>query len=119
MRRGALVAFAVALPVWTWMLLAPNPVPPAVRELLGFWEHAVFVAAKSLHAGVYAGLAALGTVAAGPQWRAVAAGLVLHGAATEAGQQWCDLGRTGSVRDVVIDCVGVAAGTAAVRRWRP
>lgn len=113
-----LLAFAVALPVWTWLLLTPNPVPPAVRELLGFWDHAAFVAAKSLHAGVYAGLAALGTAAAGPRWRAVVAGLMLHGAATEIGQTYTP-NRSGSVRDVLIDWSGIAAGTYVVRRRLP
>jgi hypothetical protein len=49
--------FAVLLGLWTWKLLAPNPVPEAVSaHIPGDWK---FYLAKSLHAVAYAFLAAL------------------------------------------------------------
>ena len=118
MRTAALVVLALLLPVWTWALVTPNPVPPAVEGLLGFWEHAKFAAAKSLHAGVYAALAGLGVYGLGPRWKFAVVGLMLHGVATEIIQTAVP-GRSGSVRDVLIDWAGIAVATLVVRRWRP
>lgn len=119
--RVAAVLLAVAICGWTWVLLAPNPVPAPVKAWLGFWDWAAFLVAKGLHLGVYAGLAALAAVAtrdAGPRAGWLAAGcLLLHGAATEVGQTYVP-NRGGSGRDVAIDWAGVAAGTLAARRVR-
>ena len=116
MRTAALVTFAIVLPVWTYLLLVPNPVPPAVVELLGFWEHAKFVAAKSLHASCYAFLTFVGIAGFGRRsalWVALA--LVLHGALTEYGQTFVP-NRTGKWLDVGIDTAGVIIGSLAARR---
>lgn len=117
MRAAALAILLVALPVWTVLLLVPNPVPTPVRALLGFWEHALFVAAKATHAGCYAFLACAAVVAFGRRragW--VVLVLVLHGAATECGQTLVP-NRGGTVRDAAIDAAGVLAGVAVARRW--
>ncbi len=122
-RRLALAALAGLVPLWTWGLLHPNPVPPAVKGLLGFWDQAFFVAAKLTHAGVYGLLALLGVAAAWPSRRALglAVGAVmLHGVATEIGQTFVP-NRHGCVQDVLIDWAGVGAAVllcVQVLRWR-
>jgi len=115
------VVFAVALGGWTWLLLTPNPVPPPVAAVFGFHAWASFFAAKVLHVGAYAVLAALAAVAvrdAGPRAGHLAAGfMLLHGVATEIGQTYVP-NRSGSVRDVGLDWIGITAGTLAVWRFR-
>jgi VanZ family protein len=114
------VAFAVVLAVWTWELLAENPVPPEVSALIpDGWK---FWLAKGLHVVGYAFLTVLAAVLPVPRlyfWLAVAL-LGLHGIATEIGQTFVN-GRHGSVRDVLLDWAGVGLGLAAnwlVRWWR-
>ncbi len=106
---------------WTWALLTPHPVPPPVEAVFGLHAWAAFVAAKVLHLGAYALLAALAAIVvrgAGPRTGYWAAGvLLLHGVATEIGQTYVP-NRSGSVRDVAIDWAGIAGGTLAVRRFR-
>ena len=117
MRPLPLALFVAVLPVWTYLLLVPNPVPPVVRDLLGFWDHAAFVAAKSLHAGAYAFLTLAGAVGFGRRFAVwVALAMAAHGAATEYGQTFVP-NRTGKVLDAVIDAAGAAAGGVAARRW--
>jgi VanZ family protein len=95
--------------LWTWKLLEPNPVPEAVSEHLT--GDSRFFAAKALHAGAYAFLTVLAvTLPVRGYWRWFFVGLLLlHGIGTEIGQTFVP-GRTGSVRDVLIDWVGVGAG---------
>jgi VanZ family protein len=101
--------FLVFLGLWTWKLLEPNPVPEAVSEHLK--GDLRFFAAKGLHAAAYAFLAVLAvTLPLKRHWRWFFVGLLaLHGVATEIGQTFVP-GRTGSVRDVLIDWAGVGAG---------
>ena len=124
MRRSfALVTLAVLVPLWTWGLLHENPVPPAVKELLGFWDMAFFVASKTLHASVYGLLALLALLAAWPSRVAARLGVgavMLHGVATEIGQTYVP-NRHGCVQDVLIDWAGVGAAVllcVQVLRWR-
>lgn len=117
MRIAALIVFCVILSVWTYLLLIPNPVPPGVNDLLGFWEHAKFVAAKSLHASCYGFLTLVGCAAFG--WRRVkwvALAMVAHGAVTEYGQTFVP-NRTGTVQDVFIDAAGVTVAYLLVRQF--
>jgi VanZ family protein len=104
----------VFLGLWTWKLLEPNPVPEALSEHLK--GDVRFAAAKSLHACGYGFLTLLAVTLPVPNyWRWFFAGLLaLHGVATEIGQTYVP-GRTGSVRDVLIDWVGVGL---ALLVWR-
>lgn len=103
------VAFGLILGLWTWQLLVPHPVPPAVRD--EFSPDLLFLASKLAHAGAYAFLTVL--AAALPvsrrQQRLVVAGLLLHAVGTEIGQTFVP-NRTGRVWDVLIDWGGVALG---------
>ncbi|MBP3959161.1 VanZ family protein [Gemmata sp. G18] len=100
--------FALFLGLWTWKLLEPIPVPEALVGRLGDWK---FYAAKLLHAGAYAFLTVLAVTLPLPRyWRWYFVGLLaLHGGATEIGQTFVP-SRTGSVRDVAIDWVGISLG---------
>jgi len=110
------VTFAVALAVWTWKLLEPNPVPAPIRDLLGFWDWLPFLAAKALHVSGYAFLTITGQLAVVRRHRlTVAALLIAHGVATEIGQTYVP-NRHGCIRDVLIDAAGVAAGTLLLLR---
>lgn len=119
--RTRLLAWAVfvpALALWTWKLLAPNPVPEPLHELLSLYDWLPFLLAKCLHLGGYAFLTALLWVAVPRRWRwAAVAFMLLHGVGTEIGQTFVP-NRTGTVRDVVIDWFGVAVGWLAARRLR-
>lgn len=109
-----LFALLALLALWTWKLLEPQPVPEALAAKLK--GETRFVAAKSLHACGYFTLTLLAVTLPVPNyWRwYFAALLALHGVATEVGQTYVP-GRVGSVRDVLIDWIGVAT---AVLAWR-
>ncbi len=102
------LVFALVFGLWTWKLLEPTPIPESLGGRLGDWK---FYAAKLLHAGAYAFLTVLATTLPLPRyWRWYFVGLLaLHGIATEIGQTFVP-NRTGSVRDVVIDWVGIGLG---------
>lgn len=104
--------FAVFLAVllfWTYELLAQNPVPAAVsRAIPDEWK---FWLAKGLHVAAYAFLTVLAAWLPLPRaffWGVVVI-LLLHGVATEFGQTLVE-GRQGSIRDVLLDWLGVAIG---------
>ena len=113
--------FVALLAVWTYLLVKENPIPEVVEE---FPLEFRFLAAKCLHAGVYAGLTVFAgllplpaTVARRARLTLIAL-LVAHGAGTEYAQTFVP-GRTGTKRDVAIDWGGVTAGVVvlwAVRR---
>jgi VanZ family protein len=103
--------FAIVLALWTWKLLSPNPVPESVSSLIsGDWR---FWLAKSLHAGAYAFLTLLALTLPVPRyWRWYFVGLLaFHGAMTEVGQTFVP-NRSGSVRDVLLDWLGIALASA-------
>ena len=108
--------FLALLGLWTWKLLVPSPVPEELKDGLAAFK-LDYLAAKSLHAGGYALLTVLGgTLRPGRGWRVgVAVFLMLHGIGTEIGQTYVP-NRTGTVRDVVIDWCGIAAGAWVLRR---
>ncbi len=111
-----LLVLLALLGLWTWKLLEPIPVP---KHLTAHWsDDLLFVAAKGLHAGSYAVLALLAVTLPVPNhWRWFFAGLLaLHGVATEIGQTFVP-GRGGSVRDVLIDWLGIALGVLVWRVW--
>ncbi|MDB5313545.1 MAG: VanZ family protein [Gemmataceae bacterium] len=111
------LVFLTFLPLWTWKLLEPHPVPEHLKAGLDR-AGLSFVAAKSLHASGYAFLTVLaGTLPVPRRWRIFLVGLlVLHGVATEIGQTFVP-NRTGRVYDVLIDWTGIAAGVLVVRWW--
>jgi VanZ family protein len=111
-----LLLWAVLLGAWTAALLTPDPVRLA-QEVLP--EPVEFPAAKLLHLGAYAALAALGCVLR-PLGRfrwVLLVVLSLHGMGTEYCQQFIPL-RGPSVRDVLIDHAGIFLGALAVWLWR-
>jgi VanZ family protein len=108
------VVWAALLALWTFGLLAPDPVPPGVSVPRGF----AFPVAKCLHVSAYTLLAALLAwlpVGPGLRW-ALALGLVLHGGATEFVQTFIPT-RTGTLRDVALDTLGVTLGVALSWAW--
>jgi VanZ family protein len=104
------LAWLTILALWTVALLTPHP-EQATGVALS--REASFVVAKSLHLAAYAGLTALLFWLPGPaawHWLLLAT-LSLHGAVTEYLQQFIE-GRTGSLRDVALDHLGIALGFA-------
>src|SRR5262245_45420850 len=104
------------LAAWTAALLMPVP-ERAVRDA-GVSREGAFWFGKSLHVGVYAVLAATSVWLPLPRrWRwAPLLLLSLHAFATEALQNLVPT-RTGSLRDVGLDHLGILIGVA-VTRWR-
>ena len=101
--------------VWTFCLVTTYPVH-AGRAVLA--QAADFPVSKVLHVVSYAFLTVLSAwLQVRGLWRwLLLVFLVLHGAATEFIQQWVPE-RTGSVRDVLLDCVGIGIGFALTWRW--
>ena len=100
------VLFIGFLGLWTYELLAPNPVPRWILDLIpDEWK---FYLAKGLHVGGYAFLTLLAAFLPIPRWCywLVVGGLFLHGVGTEVGQSYIE-GRQGSMRDIILDWVGV------------
>ncbi len=116
-RRIAAAIFFVLLPLWTWKLLDPRPLPFELEE----WKIIKLVLAKLLHVTMYASL----TYLAGkwlPQRRPVLTFalslLMLHGVATEILQTFVP-NRSGKATDVLIDWTGILIGLAIGRsQWR-
>jgi VanZ family protein len=100
------VIFLGFLGFWTYELLSPNPVPRSILDMIPVeWR---FYLAKGLHVGSYAFLTLLAAFLPIPRmyfWLVVG-GLILHGVGTEIGQTYVAK-REGSIRDVILDWVGV------------
>lgn len=114
-RLAAGLVFFAVLPVWTWLLVKPgNPTDEVHRVLYNSWEYLPLIASKGLHAIVFAGLAFLGWTwpPSGRVRTTVMALLVLYGIGTEIVQVYVPY-RTGMLRDVFVNCAGIAAGVAA------
>jgi len=108
-------AFLILIALWTVALLLPVPNQTANEALGGpLW---VFVLGKSLHVGAYLFLAVLGGTAflSYRRWFWITPGLVAHGAVAEFFQQF--VGRTASVRDVLLDGLGAILGCCIVLWW--
>jgi VanZ family protein len=108
------LSWSLFLTLWTLALLTPQPVQVADAVLP---EETVFPASKLLHVLGYALLAVL--TAALPlrgrtRWWFFAL-LALHAAGTEFGQQFVPP-RTGCLRDVGLDHVGIVVGVICT--WR-
>jgi VanZ family protein len=101
----------IALTVWTIALVSPDPVRKRIVP-----EEAAFSLAKLLHVSAYAFLTVLLAwlpVSTRMRYR-MAIGLVGHGALTEFLQTFVE-GRTGSIRDVLFDALGVGIGLLLMR----
>jgi VanZ family protein len=109
--------FLLFLGLWTWKLLEPNPVPePVLKGIPTDWK---FWLSKFLHVCGYAFLTVLASwlPLRRPYFWGVVAFLALHAIGTEIGQSYVP-NRHGSVRDVVIDWVGIGMGLLALRWWK-
>jgi VanZ family protein len=107
--------------VWSTALLVPDPIDILLRHTEGVVElshRTTFLMAKSLHVAAYALAAVLtGWLHTSTRWRwGLLAFWSLHACATEYGQTFVP-GRTGSVRDVIIDHIGLAIGLSLSWRW--
>lgn len=108
------------LGAWTVALLVPQPIQPGtgLRD-----PDFLFTTAKLLHVLAYAALAGLGTWFAVSirQYVLVPGTLIVHACVTEW-LQWSlpELGRFGTVRDALLDCLGIGLGMGLVviRKWR-
>jgi VanZ family protein len=118
MNRAALhaAAFFTALALWTYGLLTPVPHKEAEQVLGG--SEPVFWFGKILHVCVYATLTLLGgsmRLTRTQRWLVLFL-MAAHGCVTEFLQQFVE-GRTGCVRDVGLDCLGITLGVFAGWRW--
>ncbi|MBY0528463.1 MAG: VanZ family protein [Gemmataceae bacterium] len=101
---------------WSVALLMRNPVEPGngLRD-----PHFLFYVSKGVHISSYVLLTILTAWLRTRGW--VRWGLLvflfIHASATEFAQAVLPLGRSGSVRDVVLDLVGIAIGVALTWRW--
>jgi VanZ family protein len=106
---------------WSTALLVPDPVGFVFGHgdgSLDIPDDVKFLMAKSLHVTAYALAAILtGSLHAPGRWRWVLLAFwSLHACGTEIGQLFVPT-RTGSVRDVVLDHVGLLIGLALSWRW--
>lgn len=109
------VLFFLFLGLWTWKLLEPNPVPEVLAT--GIPTDWKFWLAKALHAGAYAfltGLASRLPVHRSYFW-CIVVFLALHAVGTEIGQSYIP-NRHGSLRDVIIDWLGIGLGVKVASR---
>jgi VanZ family protein len=110
------VGFVALWVAWTVALLAP--VPKQTASVVLPTDEAKFWFGKSLHVCTYAFLTIAGISL--PWSRKQRLGLLLalflHGVATEILQQFVP-GRTGSVRDVLLDSAGILLGWAILSWW--
>lgn len=108
-------AFGLALALWTVALWMPVPTESANKALGSPWW--AFLFGKTLHVSVYCFLTVLGATALMrfAKWGWIPPVLVLHGMLTEFVQQF--VGRTGSIRDLLLDSSGILIGSIIVIGW--
>ncbi|HEY2787182.1 MAG TPA: VanZ family protein [Fimbriiglobus sp.] len=106
-------AFVVPFTVFTVLLLIPHPNPVKIEI---HWL--AYLVQKSAHLCGYAYLAAVGYLfpkIVRYRWGVILF-LMLHGIGTEIGQTYVP-GRSGQVKDVLIDWCGITVGLLAARRF--
>lgn len=108
------VVFWIGLVVWTVLLVRPTTTFQPVSDELASWSDLLpFLVSKALHLTAYAGLAATALWLFRRRWWVVAA-VAVHAVVGEVGQyagnEWYATGRTGTVKDVLIDWVGIGIG---------
>ena len=111
------IAWCAYVVPMTVLLVMPGP-NEGGGFLGGLEPHQQTFVAKSVHVAIYAGLTILtGWLRVSPGWRLVLLFvLMLHGAATEFIQQFVP-NRTGALRDVLFDHLGVAVGLCISWKW--
>jgi len=113
--RIHIAVFLFAIALWTVALLLPVPNESANKALGSpLWA---FLFGKSLHVCAYLFLTVLGGTAffAYKRWFWILPLLMLHGAVSEFLQQFVD--RTASVRDVLLDTLGILLGSCVLLWW--
>lgn len=117
--------FVLLLLYWSYLLVKPSPVPENLLEGIPWFDLVMlkFILAKTLHLCSYIFMAVLGgsLLPPGRLRTALYVGLIAHGALAELaqwlGNMYFQTNRFGSVRDVVIDAVGVGIGAYILKRW--
>jgi VanZ family protein len=106
------LAFFIA---WTVALLVPIPDAPMP---VGDGPDLKWLIGKPLHVSAYAFLTILAAwlPIPGRWWLLIPLVLLVHAGATEFLQNFVE--RTGSVRDVLLDWLGIALGLVITWRWR-
>lgn len=114
------LAFWLALATWTVLLVRPTP-KEAVTALNDLSDILPWLVAKALHVTGYAGFAVGALVLFRHRWWVLGA-VAAHAVLGELGQYWGDVwfatGRVGSVKDVLIDWLGMAIGVGLWWAWR-
>lgn len=112
-RRWLWVGWGTALAVWTYMLLSPE-VSKELGEIVPTTQR--YVASKGLHVAGYAFFAIIVPYLTDSIRfrRTLWFSLVAHGILTECIQPY--VGRSGEVRDAILDTVGVGMGLM-LSRW--
>lgn len=112
--RVACLVWFVSLSVLTWKLLDPNPIPKGMEPPIDL----AYILAKSFHVCCYAYVTALGLwLSSSPKWRlGYIAFMVWHAIGTEIAQSYIPT-RSGSVKDVAFDYLGITMGFFVIRFW--
>lgn len=105
---ASVAVFVILLALLTRGLL--TPVPASAVQITG-GDDSSFWISKCVHVGAYGFMAWIAArLPIGRRWRiGLVILLLLHGGLTEYLQQF--VGRGASLRDVILDCIGVALGT--------
>jgi len=110
------LAWSVYFAAWTYGLLMP--MPAGISEGWTWLASYRFVLAKALHVTAYAGLAGLsGWLRVPCRFRWILLFIIMaHGPATELLQLRIE-GRTGDLRDVGLDHLGIGLGLLLTWKW--
>ena len=120
-RTALKVAFWLALTAWFVLLVRPTP-QDITNDLKELSDLLPFIVAKTLHLTAYAVFAGWALVVF-DRWRwcafaAVAGHAILGELGQYLGNEWFATGRTGTVKDVLIDWTGMALGCGVWWLWR-
>jgi VanZ family protein len=117
-RKGRWLACCIYFTVWTVLLLIPGRIIETIPggETL---ETLKFVIAKTIHVFAYGGMAILfGWLQLPARFRWILVFLLMtHSTLTELAQRYVIPGRTGELRDVGINTLGIAAGLLLSWKW--
>jgi VanZ family protein len=110
----ACFTWIVSISVLTWKLLDPNPIPKGMEPPIDL----AYLLAKSFHVCCYSFVTALGLwLSPSPKWRiGYVALMVWHAIGTEIAQSYIPT-RSGSVKDVAFDYLGITIGCLVIWAW--